>query len=211
MIVEQPPLLYRVFFPGALWRIPSAPGEQPVVYLTFDDGPIPEVTPWVLDQLAQRDVKATFFMVADNVRKHPEVFRQVIENGHAVGNHTYHHIQGLRCGTEEYIADALLADELLHSPFFRPPHGHLKVGQYRAIRERYQVVMWDVVPHDYSAAITPERTLHNVIRYARNGSIIVFHDSLRAECNMQYAMPRAIDWLLEHGYRFALLPTPATP
>lgn len=208
MILEQPPLLYRLFFPGALWRIPSAPGEPPVLYLTFDDGPIPEVTPWVLEQLASRDLKATFFMVADNVRKHPEVYRQVIEAGHAVGNHTYHHLQGLKSTTDGYLKDTILADDLLHTPYFRPPHGFIKPSQYRAIRARYQVVMWDVVPHDYNAGITPERTLDNVVRYARNGSIIVFHDSLKAERNLRYALPRALDHLLLQGYRFSLLPPP---
>lgn len=135
MIIEQPPFIYRAFFPGALWRMPAAPEEQPVVYLTFDDGPIPEVTPWVLEQLAERGIKATFFMVADNIRKHPDVFRKVLEGGHAIGNHTYHHIQGLKCSTEEYMADTQLAEDLIHSPLFRPPHGHLKWSQYKAIRE----------------------------------------------------------------------------
>lgn len=208
MIIEQPPLLYRVFFPGALWRIPSAPGEQPTVYLTFDDGPIPEVTPWVLDQLSQRDIHATFFMVGDNVRKHPDVFRQVVGAGHTIGNHTYHHIQGLHSSTQQYLSDTSEANELIQSSFFRPPHGHLKWAQYRAVCQQYQVVMWDVVPHDYSRHFSPERTLSNVTNYVRNGSIIVFHDSLKAERNLRYALPRALDWLLEHGYRFSLLPFP---
>lgn len=206
MIIERPPFLYRVFFPGALWRLPSAPGENPVVYMTFDDGPIPEITPWVLEQLALRDIKATFFMVADNIRKHPDVFKQVLDAGHGIGNHTYHHIQGLKNSTDGYMKDIVMADDIIKSPLFRPPHGHLKWGQYDRLRKYYQTVQWDVVTHDYSRFLSPERVLRNVTNYVRNGSIIVFHDSLKAERNMKYAMPRALDWLLEHGYRFDLIP-----
>lgn len=199
MFIEQPPWFYRALFPGATWRIPS---DERCVYLTFDDGPIPQVTPWVLNTLDQYGVKATFFMVGDNVRKHPDVFRMVVERGHAVGNHTFHHIQGIRYSTRGYLADVELAARLIPGNLFRPPHGHMRFPQLLRLRETHRIVMWDVVTRDYSPRLSPQQVLANVKRYTRNGSILVFHDSLKAERNMRWAMPRAIEWLLQEGYRF---------
>ena len=174
MFIEQPPFFYRLLFPGAIWK---KPGKKKCVYLTFDDGPIPEVTPWVLDILDKYDVKATFFMVGDNVRKHPDIFRMVVERGHSVGNHTFNHIQGLRYLTRNYLKNVEKASEL----------------------------MLDVVTRDYNSVLSPEQVLNNVKRYTRNGSIIVFHDSLKAEKNMREAMPKAIEWLKSEGYDFLKL------
>lgn len=199
MFIEQPPWFYRALFPGATWRIPS---DERCVYLTFDDGPIPQVTPWVLNTLDQYGVKATFFMVGDNVRKHPDVFRMVVERGHAVGNHTFHHIQGIRYSTRGYLADVELAARLISGNLFRPPHGHMRFPQLLRLRKTHRIVMWDVVTRDYSPRLSPQQVLANVKRYTRNGSILVFHDSLKAERNMRWAMPRAIEWLLQEGYRF---------
>ena len=199
MFIEQPPWFYRALFPGATWRIPS---DEQCVYLTFDDGPIPQVTPWVLNTLDQYGVKATFFMVGDNVRKHPDVFRMVVERGHAVGNHTFHHIQGIRYSTRGYLADVELAARLIPGNLFRPPHGHMRFPQLLRLRKTHRIVMWDVVTRDYSPRLSPQQVLANVKRYTRNGSILVFHDSLKAERNMRWAMPRAIEWLLQEGYRF---------
>lgn len=199
MFIEQPPWFYRALFPGATWRIPS---DERCVYLTFDDGPIPQVTPWVLNTLDQYGVKATFFMVGDNVRKHPDVFRMVVERGHAVGNHTFHHIQGIRYWTRNYLADVELAARLIPGNLFRPPHGHMRFPQLLRLRKTHRIVMWDVVTRDYSPHLSPQQVLANVKRYTRNGSILVFHDSLKAERNMRWAMPRAIEWLLQEGYRF---------
>lgn len=187
-------------FPGAIWRIPDS--AEKCVYLTFDDGPIPEVTPWVLDVLDRYGVKATFFCVGDNVRKHPEIFRMVLERGHRVGNHTFNHIQGLRYLTKNYLRNVREADTLIHSRLFRPPHGHMRVPQLLMLRRKYRIVMWDVVTRDYSPHMTPRGVLNVVKRYTRNGSVIVFHDSLKAERNMREAMPRAIEWLLKEGYAF---------
>lgn len=199
MFIEQPPWFYRALFPGATWRIPS---DEQCVYLTFDDGPIPQVTPWVLNTLDQYGVKATFFMVGDNVRKHPDVFRMVVERGHAVGNHTFHHIQGIRYSTRGYLADVELAARLIPGNLFRPPHGHMRFPQLLRLRKTHRIVMWDVVTRDYSPHLSPQQVLENVKRYTRPGSILVFHDSLKAERNMRWAMPRAIEWLLQEGYRF---------
>lgn len=207
MIIEQPPLLYRSLFPGAVWRIPSLPDEtHPSVYLTFDDGPIPEVTPWVLDLLASKGVKATFFCVGENVWRFEPLFERILDEGHAVGNHTYHHVQGLPTSTRAYLRDTLRANELIQSRLFRPPHGHLGWKQLSALCSHYRVVMWDVVTRDYSKWMKPQDVLGTVKRYTRDGSIVVFHDSLKSERNLRYALPRAIDYLMEEGYQFKTLP-----
>ena len=199
MLIEQPPFFYRALFPGAFWRI--APKEK-CVYLTFDDGPIPEITPWVLDILDQYSIKATFFCVGENVQRYPEIYKEVIKRGHSTGNHTFNHIQGIRYWSRNFIANVDKAAELIKSNLFRPPHGHMRVAQTWKLRRRYKIIMWDVVTRDYSPHMTGESVLLNVKRYARNGSIIVFHDSLKAEKNMKWALPRSIEWLLSEGYTF---------
>ena len=204
MLIEQPPLLYRLLFPEAFWRV-KYPSEKPVVFLTFDDGPVPEVTPRVLDLLDELGVKATFFMVGDNVRRHPELLEEVRRRGHGVGNHTMHHLQGMRTRGVSYLRDVAEADALRGSRLFRPPHGIMRWGQARAIKNRYNIIMYDVVSRDYNRRLSPERIFDNVRRYTRDGSIIVFHDSLKARDNMLAAMPRAVRWLQEQGYEFRTL------
>ncbi|MDE6377734.1 MAG: polysaccharide deacetylase family protein [Duncaniella sp.] len=204
MWIEQPPLFYRLLFPEALWRLKHR--ERKVVYLTFDDGPVPQETPWVLDLLESEGIKATFFMVGDNVRKYPELFEEVKRRGHSYGNHTMHHLQGLREGNATYFRDITEASQLIGSSLFRPPHGIVWPGQARLINRHYNVVMYDLVTRDYSKRLTGEQVLENVKRYTRNGSIIVFHDSVKAHRNMRFALPRAIKWLKEEGYEFEALP-----
>ncbi|MDE6278428.1 MAG: polysaccharide deacetylase family protein [Paramuribaculum sp.] len=204
MFIEQPPLLYRLLFPEAIWRV-RRKGRK-VAYLTFDDGPIPDVTPWVLDILKRYGVKATFFMVGDNVKRNPELLERIKAEGHSWGNHTMHHMQGRDTTTRRYLRDVTLADELIGSPLFRPPHGLLRYGQAKIVRRHYNLIMYDLVTRDYSRRLTPDDVVNNVKRYARNGSIIVFHDSLKAWPNMHVALPRAIEWLLAEGYE--LLPIP---
>lgn len=200
MWIEQAPLLYQGLYSSAHWRIPSS--DERVAYITFDDGPIPEVTPWVLDVLDNYGVKATFFCVGDNVRKHPAIFEEVRQRGHAVGNHTFNHVQGWLTKTSAFMANVRKASELIPSKLFRPPHGHLVFPQPARIRQAgYKLIMWDVVTRDYNAKVSPQQVLNNVKRYTRNGSIIVFHDSLKAERNLRYALPKAIEWLLAEGYR----------
>ncbi|MDR2954917.1 MAG: polysaccharide deacetylase family protein [Prevotella sp.] len=203
MLIEQPPKLYRWLFPGAIWRKPVE-GKK-TVYLTFDDGPIPEITPWVLDVLDKYDVKATFFCVGDNVHKYPDIYKMVLDRGHQVGNHTFNHIQGIRKFSKRYLHNTMLASRHIESNLFRPPHGHMRISQFFTLRRKYQIVMWDVVTRDYSKRMTPEQVLDNVKKYTRDGSVIVFHDSLKAEKNMKYAMPRSIEWLKEQGYTFELI------
>lgn len=204
MLIERPPLFYRLLFPEAIWRIKHR--RRKVVFLTFDDGPIPEVTPWVLDTLDRYSIKATFFMVGDNVRRHPELLEEVRRRGHAVGNHTMHHLQGMKVTAYRYMHDISEANDLIDSPLFRPPHGLLRWKQARAIKDRYNLVMYDLVTRDYSKKLNPEQVFNNVRRYARNGSIIVFHDSLKAEKNMKAVLPRAIEYLRSLGYEFEPLP-----
>ena len=204
MLIERPPSLYRLLFPEAIWRIKSR-GRR-VVYITFDDGPIPEVTPWVLDTLDSFGIKATFFLVGDNVRRHPELLEEIRRRGHSYGNHTMHHVQGLKSTRKAYLRDITEADKLIDSPLFRPPHGLLWGGQARAIKRKYNLIMYDVITRDYDRSLTPERILENVKRYVRNGSIIVFHDSLKSEHNLRYVLPRAIQWLKDQGYEFKAIP-----
>lgn len=203
MLIEQPPLLYRLFFRGSFWRINR---ERKVVYLTFDDGPIPEITPWVLDILDKYKIKATFFCVADNVRKFPGIYQSILEKGHQVGNHTYHHLQGIRTWSKNYIENVDMAAELIQSNLFRPPHGHIRFPQLTWLRKKYKIIMWDVVTRDYSRFVDSETVFRNVKKYTRNGSIIVFHDSIKAGDRMKEALPRSIEWLLEQGYTFELIP-----
>lgn len=199
MFIEQPPQFIRRLYPRACWRMNAS---EKSVYLTFDDGPIPEVTPWVLDVLDKYHIKATFFMVGDNVRKHPDEYKMVVERGHRIGNHTYNHLKGFEELTERYIANIDKADCYLSTDLFRPPHGLMRMDQYRALSERYRIIMWDLVTRDYNPKLNGRQILRKVKQYARNGSIITFHDSLRSVHNLHYALPRAIEWLMQEGYEF---------
>ena len=199
MFIEQVPKIFRNLYPKALWRMNP---DEKAVYLTFDDGPIPVITPWVVDLLNKYGIKATFFMVGDNVRKHPQEYKYVVDNGHKVGNHTFNHLKGLFINTNKYVANVEKANGLIHSNLFRPPHGFLNHRLYNKLSKRYRFVMWDLVTRDYSYRMASEDVLANVKKYTRNGSIITFHDSLRAEKNLIHALPLAIEWLLEQGYSF---------
>ena len=180
------------------------PNER-AVYLTFDDGPIPESTPFILDTLRRYNVKATFFMVGENVLRHHDLYNQIVAEGHQVGNHTMNHIQGMSTPPEKYVRNVLNAHDLIQSQLFRPPHGHMLPGQANLLKKDFSIIMWDVVTRDYSNKLTGEQVFGNVKRYARNGSIIVFHDSIKAERNLHYALPRTINWLRENGFIFRTL------
>lgn len=203
-LVVQPPLFYRLLFPEAIWRVKRE--GMKVAYLTFDDGPVPEITPQILDILDSFGVKATFFMVGDNARRHPELVSEVLRRGHRIGNHTMHHLQGRKVMSRRYLRDIKAADNLLHTTLFRPPHGLLRWGQSRVIRRHYNLIMYDVVTRDYARRITPDEVVDNVRHFSRNGSIIVFHDSLKSMPNTLPALPRAIRWLLDNGFTLATLP-----
>ena len=202
MFIEQPPFFYRMLFPETIWRIP---GDKKTVYLTFDDGPIPQVTPWVLDVLDYYEVKATLFCVGDNVARNPNLFQAIRDRGHQVGNHTMNHVKGMSMSPEKYVRNVMNAHDLIQSRLFRPPHGHMLPGQAKLLKKDFSIIMWDVVTRDYSNKLSGEQVFGNVKRYARNGSIIVFHDSIKAERNLHYALPRTINWLRENGFLFKTL------
>ena len=203
MLIEQPARWLRIFYPHALWRMDK---NDHSVYLTFDDGPIPEATPFILDILDQFNAKAMFFMVADNVRKHPEIYEEVIRRGHKVGNHTYHHLGSFKHWTLTYAVDVTKADALLNTPYFRPPHGWLRHTVYWWVKQNYRVVMWDLVTRDYSKWLSAADVVNNVKRYARNGSIITFHDSLKSIDKLRTALPESLQWLRNQGYEFKVFP-----
>lgn len=200
MIIEQPAVFLRWIYPHALWRMDK---REKAVYLTFDDGPIPEATPFILDTLARYGAKATFFMVGENARKYPHLLAEVKARGHRIGNHTNNHIGGFRWWSWLYLANVVEANKVLHTNLFRPPHGWMKMMQYRVLRHcGFRVVMWDVVTRDYSRRLTAEDVLNNVRRYTRPGSIITFHDSLKSIDKLKHALPEALQWLIQEGYEF---------
>lgn len=200
MFIEQPAPFLRWMYPHAIWRMNR---HEKAVYLTFDDGPIPEATPFILDVLDRFDAKATFFMVGENAQKYPHLLQEVRSRGHRIGNHTYNHIGGFRWWSWNYLANAKKANEILHSDLFRPPHGWMRPMQYQVIRHcGYKVVMWDVVTRDYSRLLSPEDVLSNVRRYTRPGSIITFHDSLKSIDKLKSILPQSLQWLSEQGYEF---------
>lgn len=201
MIIEQSNQLLRWIWRG-VWRMNKKVHK---IYLTFDDGPNPETTQQVLDILTRHGIRATFFCVGDNVRKYPEEFAKLRAAGHIVGNHTMHHLRGFSTSRQNYLSDIAEADALIQSRLFRPPHGRITWCQLSALRSRYTVVFWDVITRDYNRKLTPEKILGIVKRYTRDGSIIVFHDSVKAAPNMLHALEPSIVWLKEQGYDFGTL------
>ena len=199
MFIEQPAKWLRWLFPKAIWRMD--PTEK-AIYLTFDDGPIPEATPFILDTLREFGIKATFFMVGDNVRKYPELFERIKAEGHQIGNHTFNHLGAFKHWTLTYIANTQKANDLIGAHLFRPPHGLMRWSEYYWLRKKYKIVMWDLVTRDYSKWLTAEEVLDNVKRYARNGSIITFHDSLKSIDKLRTALPESLKWLRQQGYAF---------
>jgi peptidoglycan/xylan/chitin deacetylase (PgdA/CDA1 family) len=176
--------------------------QERSVYLTFDDGPIPEATPVILDILARYNIKATFFMVGDNARKYPKLHQQVVDAGHRIGNHTHNHISGLRYSIRDYTYNVEKANAYLHTDLVRPPHGWMRLDLYAWLSQKFKIVMWDVVTRDYSKYLTAEDVVNNVKRYVRNGSIITFHDSMKSVEKLKTALPQAIEWLIDQGYSF---------
>ncbi len=199
--------LIKMLFPRYLWNMPDD-----YVYLTFDDGPVPEATPWVLDVLKEYGAKATFFCIGNNVAANPDLFRRVLSEGHAVGNHTYNHLNGWRTEDAQYLADVRLFDRVAKKAadvtvkLFRPPYGKIKSSQANVlIQKGYKIVMWDVLSADFDQKISAEKCLQNVLRNLRPGSIIIFHDSVKANKNLKYALPATLEYLKEKGYKCEVL------
>ncbi|MBS1535624.1 MAG: polysaccharide deacetylase family protein [Bacteroidetes bacterium] len=192
--------LVKWLFPKYIWNLPT---HEKIVYLTFDDGPMPEITPWVLDQLDAYQVKATFFCIGDNVRKHPEIYTEIIRRGHATGNHTFNHLNGWKTATSTYIENTIKWEDYAatQSFLFRPPYGKIKRSQAQKLMQKgYKIIMWDVLSADFDASVAPEKCLSNVVNHLESGSIVVFHDSLKAFKNIQYALPKTLQFLKENGF-----------
>lgn len=192
-------------FPKYVWEIPN---NENKIYLTFDDGPTPEITEWVLELLKKHNIKATFFCIGNNIEKHPEIFQKIITDGHCIGNHTFNHLKGWKTKTDDYIENTRLCEEIIennskNSKLFRPPYGKIKLSQSRILRKMgYKIIMWDVLSVDYDKSVTLEKCLENVIKNTSSGSIIVFHDSIKAFSNLEFTLPKAIEYLNEKGFVF---------
>lgn len=204
MLIEQPARWLRWIYPRAYWRMDK---NEHSVYLTFDDGPIPEATPFILDTLKEFGIKATFFVVGDNVDKYPELFERIKNEGHQLGNHTYNHVgTNFKHTLGYYVKNVKKCNERIHSHLFRPPHGWMRPAAYIWLKYTYTIVMWDVITRDYSRLLTAEDVVNNVKKYTRNGSIITFHDSLKSIDKLKTALPESLQWLKEQGYEFKKLP-----
>jgi len=201
MHIQTPKIIHHLF-PQLLWKVSVI---SKVIYLTFDDGPHPEITPKVLNILADYEAKASFFCVGDNVQKYPETFRQVLHAGHAVGNHTFHHIKGWKTPNDLYFQDVGACQSLVAATFFRPPYGKIKLSQIRELKKQFQLVMWSVISYDYDRKINPDQCLRIATNNTGPGDIVVFHDSKKAANNMLYALPRFLEYFSKQGYRFESL------
>ncbi len=199
MYLIKTPNFIKKLFPNYFWNIDTT---EKVLYITFDDGPIPEVTPQVLNILDQYNAKATFFCVGSNVKKYDSVFNQVIDAGHTIGNHTFTHKDGWQTDRISYFHDVRHCARLVNSDLFRPPYGRLKMKQAQFLQRHYKIVMWDVLSGDFDPNISTEKCYKNVINNATNGSIIVFHDSLKAEQKVLNVLPRVLEYFASLGYRF---------
>lgn len=201
---KTPSFLFRMF-PSLVWRVST---EAKVIHLTFDDGPIPELTSWVLDTLSQFGAKATFFCVGENVKKYPEIFKQVIAAGHSVGNHTFNHLNGWKTDNLTYLKNTLKADEVMEqyvqTDLFRPPYGRMNFRQMRQLKHK-RVVMWDVLSGDFSSEIPPEQILEKSIASTVAGSVVVFHDNIKATDNLKFVLPKYLAHFTEQGYTFSAL------
>ena len=202
MLTKIPLILQFSFFKQCEFKIP---GEGKNIYITFDDGPVPEVTPIVLDLLDEYNAKATFFCVGDNVKKHLDIYNEILKRGHKVGNHTFHHIKGWNTKDEDYFADIQAANDLVHSDLFRPPYGRITPKQHYHLKKDYRIIFWSVISYDYNRLLTPRRVWRNVRNSVTNNDIVLFHDSIKAKDNMLYALKNALFFFTARGYKFKSL------
>ncbi len=203
------PRFIQRLYPERIWAFSR---EEKSIYLTFDDGPIPEVTPWVLDELKKYNAKATFFCIGENVQKHPEIFQRILSEGHSVGNHTFNHMNSWKTATSEYIenvdkAEAQMGNnskfKIQDSRLFRPPYGKITSKQSKILqRKGFKIVMWDIISYDYDANTSPEKCLQNVLKHIKPGSVVVFHDSLKAEKNLRFVLPKVLGFIVEKGLSY---------
>ena len=203
MVIANIACILSKVFRSLTWKIQ---GEGRRVYLTFDDGPTPEVTEWVLNELYKFNAKATFFCLGKNAEAHPDLFKRIIQDGHAVGNHTYSHLKGFRNSVKDYCKDVDRAAELINSKLFRPPYGRILPKQLKQIRKKYKIIMWSVLSLDYNSRISEMQVVNNVTRHVKPGTIIVFHDSVKASKNLYIALPKVLEYLKENNFNPAILP-----
>jgi len=203
MLNKIPDFIQNTPWQNHLWRVPTT---ENVLYLTFDDGPTPNITSKTLEILEKYNAKASFFCLGRNAEHHPELVKRIVEKGHRLGNHSYSHLKGFRTATDIYLEDVKLAARFLKTKLFRPPYGRIRVKQAKRITNYFQLVMWDVLSHDYNRNISADKCYRNVINFVQPGSIIVFHDSEKAAPNMLEALPKTLETLTKQGYRFDVIP-----
>jgi len=207
------PHIIKRLFPNLIWDIAT---KKKVIYLTFDDGPTPEITPWVLSELKKHNAKATFFCIGKNIINHPEITESIIDENHTIGNHTYNHLNGWLKTPKVYLENIKKAQHIIDTEigtkkptgftFFRPPYGKIKTGVTKKLIEKgYQIIMWDVLSGDFDQSITKEKCLENVISNTEEGSIVVFHDSVKASENLKYTLPKVLDHFGKKGFTFKVL------
>jgi len=208
IVPTKTPLVVRKMFPQYMWHISTS---KPVIYLTFDDGPTPEITEWVLEQLNNYNAKATFFCIGNNVKKYPDIVKKILKNGHSIGNHTHNHLKGWKTKTTAYVknvetAKSVLDEHNCETNLFRPPYGRIKPKQAnQLISKGYNIVMWDVLSFDWDANVTHEKCLDNIIKNTLKGSIVVFHDSLKASKNLKFVLPKVLEYYSQKDYSFKAL------
>jgi peptidoglycan/xylan/chitin deacetylase (PgdA/CDA1 family) len=205
MYLVKTPWLLKKLYPNLIWS--ARPGAR-CIYLTFDDGPIPIVTPFVLNILKQYNAKATFFCIGDNVARHPDIFEEVKNGGHAIGNHTFNHLKGWKAKNQDYLDNFIQADKILDTPLFRPPYGRIKRAQIKLLnnaRPGLKIIMWDVLTGDFDMSLKPEECLKNVLKHTQDGSIIVFHDSVKAFPRLKHVLSLALEHWRKEGYSFLSL------
>ncbi len=207
MYLIKTPFWLRAFYPNCTWKIPT---KDKVIYISFDDGPHPEATPFVLEQLKAFNAKATFFCIGNNVLKHPNIFESILKAGHKVGNHTYDHLNGWKTETNVYLENIKDAANLIESNMFRPPYGRITKKQIKAVKESTdlpnQIIMWDILSADFDLKLNGEDCARNVIKHTKPGSIIVFHDSQKAWDRMSVALPIVLAYFSKLGYRMEVIP-----
>lgn len=197
--LTKTPEIIKPFAKDLIWNFKP---DVPTLYLTFDDGPVVGVTDWVLELLQKYKAKATFFCVGDNVRKNPSLFNNIIEQGHTVANHTYNHLNGWKSSNYSYYKNVLKANDLIKSAYFRPPYGKITRQQVKSLTKRYRIIMWDVLSGDFDINLSPDKCVMNVIKTAKSGSIIVFHDSLKASKNLKETLPIVLNHFYAKGFIF---------
>ncbi|HYG50590.1 MAG TPA: polysaccharide deacetylase family protein [Flavobacteriales bacterium] len=202
MYVSKTPAVVKALYSSLVWNMPRHTNN---VYLTFDDGPHPQITADVLTQLEQYNAKASFFCIGNNILKFPEVFKQVAAKGHAIGNHTFNHVNGWKTANRDYYRNILKCQELMQTKLFRPPYGKITREQTRVVSTRFDIIMWDVLAGDFDLRVNGEKCLDNVIKNIRPGSIVVFHDSEKAAEKMLYALPRVLEFIAEKKWNCAPL------